>query len=315
MRAAVYDRYGAPEVVRVAEMPTPRPGSKDVLVRVRAAAVTAADSRIRGARFPRGWAFPARLIFGLRRPRRPVLGSAFSGVVEAVGAKVTGIEVGAEVAGMTGLKFGAHAEYVVVRATRAVPKPAGVTHDQAAGVLFGGSTALHYLRTLGKVAPGQSVLVVGASGAVGTNAVQLAKHDGAVVTAVCSGANEELVRGLGASAVIDYTTTDVTQVAERFDVILDAAGTLSPETGRGLLTPDGVLLMAVADFKDTLSARGNVRAGSAPERPEDFAFLLGMVADGALTVVIDDAVDLDRIVEAHQRVDSGRKVGNLVVHP
>jgi NADPH:quinone reductase-like Zn-dependent oxidoreductase len=312
MRAAVVDRYGPPEVVRLADVPAPVPRAGEVLVRVVATAVTAGDARIRGARFPRGFAVPGRLALGLRGPRRPVLGGVFSGVVESVGARVTGLAPGDEVCGMTGVRMGAHAELVAVPAARAVPKPAEVSHDDAAGVLFGGTTALHYLRDKAQLTRGRSVLVNGASGAVGTNAVQLAKHLGATVTAVCSGRNADLVRGLGADEVVDHTTTPLTG---RYDVVLDAAGTVSAAAGRRLLTDDGVLLLAVATLGETVLARGRVKAGPAPERAADVTSLLERVAKGELAVVVEDVLGLDAIVDGHRRVDSGRKVGNLIVRP
>ncbi len=315
MRAAVVERYGGPELVRVAEVSTPRPGPRQVLVRVRAVAVTSGDARIRAARFPPGFAVPARLAFGLRRPRRPILGSACSGVVEAVGSEVDGLTPGDEVCGMVGARMGAHAELVVAAADRMVPKPAAVTHDDAAGVLFGGTTARWFLHENAAVAAGSTVLVNGASGAVGTNAVQLARRAGATVTGVCSGANATLVTGLGAHRVIDHTTVDLATVAERFDVVFDAVGNLTAASGRRLLNPGGVLLLAVAGLGDLLRARGPVVAGSGPERAVDFAALVALVAAGDLRVVIDEVFDLDHVVDAHRRVDTGHKVGNVLLHP
>lgn len=315
MRAAVVDRYGGPEVVRVADVPRPRPRADEVLVRVHAAAVTSGDSRIRGARFPKGFGPIARLMLGVFRPRRRVLGSAFSGVVEAVGARATGFAPGDEVCGMAGARMGAHAEYVAVAARRLARKPAGVSHDDAAGLLFGGSTALFFLRDKGKVGQGMSVLVNGASGAIGTNAVQLARFFGATATGVTSGANVGLVTGLGAQRVIDYAREDLASVAERFDLVLDTMGNVSVDAGRCLLTGQGVLLLAVAGLWPTLRARGNVAAGVAPERVADFELLLRLVADGAITVVHDQAFDLADIADAHRRVDTGHKVGNVVVRP
>ena len=315
MRAAVADRFGPPSVVHLADVPAPSPGPDEVLVRVAAAAVTAADSRIRGARFPKGFGPIARLIFGPFRPRRKVLGSSFSGVVEAVGSGVTGVAVGDEVCSMTGVSLGAHAEAIAVRARRVVSKPAQVTHDDAAAVLFGGTTALFYLRDRAGVRAGQSVLVNGASGAIGTNAVQLAKHFGATVTGVTSTRNTQLVTDLGADHVVDYTRTPLADVTECFDVVLDTVGNVAIASGRRLLNPGGVLLLAVADLWQTIAARGNVKAGSAPERVEDAELLLGLVADGTLKVVIDHAYELDAIVAAHERVDTGHKVGNVIVRP
>lgn len=315
MKAAVFDRYGPPDVVHVADVPRPEPKAGEVLVRVHAAAVTSGDARLRGSRFPAGFTPFARLALGVFRPRRRILGSAYSGVVEAAGSAVTRLRAGDEVCGMLGARMGAHAEYVTVAAAKAAPKPAAVSHDDAAGLLFGGTTALFFLRDKGRLTAGRSVLVNGASGAVGTNAVQLARHFGATVTGVTSGANAELVRRLGAAHIIDHTRRDVTRTAERYDVVLDTVGTLSIAAGRRLLTPSGRLLLAVGSLGDTVRARGNVVAGVAPERPADYELLLGLVEAGELTVVVDQVHDLADAAEAHARVDTGHKVGNVLLHP
>lgn len=315
MRAAVFDRYGAPDVLRLAEVPTPTPRDGELLVRVVAAAVTAADSRIRGARFPKGFTPFARLAFGVFRPRHKILGSAFSGVVEAAGSGVSEFSGGDAVCGMAGIKLGAHAEYIAVPAKRVVRKPVEVTHEDAAAILFGGSTALYFLRDKGAVKPGDSVLVNGASGAIGTNAVQLAKHFGATVTGVTSAPNTGVVAGLGADKVVDYTTTALADLTDRFDVVLDTVGNLSPSAGKQLLTERGVLLLAVANLWELLRSHGKVKSGTTPERAADFAFLLQLAASGHLVAVTDAQYDLGEIVAAHQRADSGRKVGNIVVRP
>jgi NADPH:quinone reductase-like Zn-dependent oxidoreductase len=315
MRAAVVDRYGPPEVVTVAEVPRPRAGPGQVLVRVQATPVTAGDARIRGAPFPPGFGPPARLAFGIRGPRRRILGGTFAGLVEAVGDGVDGFPPGVAVCGMTGTKLGTHAELVVVPSDRVTAIPSGVSTDDAAGLLFGGTAALYFLRDKASVAPGRSVLVNGASGAVGTNAVQLAKHYGARVTAVTSGANAGLVTSLGADAVIDHTQGGLATTDQRFDVVLDCVGNLTISSGRRLLNEGGVLVLAVANLWDTVRARRDVVAGSAPERVEDFQLLLGLVASGELTVVHDSAYSLDGIVEAHRRVDTGHKRGNVIVRP
>lgn len=315
MRAAVVERYGPPEVVRVTEVARPTSRADQVVVRVRSVAVTSADARIRAARFPAGFGVPARLAFGLRRPRRPVLGSAFSGEVVGTGAKVEGFAPGEEVCGMNGIAMGAHAEYVAVAANRLARTPSTVSHDDAAGVLFGGTTASYFLRTKASVGPGVRVLVNGASGAIGTNAVQLATHLGATTTAVTSTPNVALVTELGADRVIDHTRHPLADTTDRFDVVLDTVGNLSIASGRRLLADQGVLLLAVADLGDTLRARGDVAAGTAPERVADAEFLLELIAAGTLTVVLDAIHDLDGIVEAHRRVDTGRKVGNIIVRP
>lgn len=267
------------------------------------------------ARFPRGFAPLARPALGFRGPRRAILGTSFSGTVERVGTAVTALAVGDEVCGMTGSRMGAHAEHVAVAERRAVRKPAQVSHEDAAGLVFGGTTALWFLRDRGAVQAGETVLVIGASGAVGSNAVQLARHFGASVTGVTSTRNAALVEDLGAERVIDHTRTNLSEVTDRFDVVLDTVGVLTRSTGRRLLTEGGRLLLAVADLRDTVLARGNVAAGAAPERTADIELLLDLAAEGELRVVIDEVLDLGQIAQAHQRVDSGHKVGNVLVRP
>jgi NADPH:quinone reductase-like Zn-dependent oxidoreductase len=315
MRAAVVHRYGAPEVVEVTEVPTPVPRADEVLVRVRAVAVTSGDARIRAARFPPGFGLLARLALGITRPRRAILGGSFSGVVEAVGAPGSPFAPGQEVCGMNGVRMGAHAELVAVQAKRLVAKPAGVSHDDAAGLLFGATTALHLLRDKASVGPGMAVLVNGASGAIGTSAVQLARLAGATVTAVTSAANADLVTELGADRLIDHTSVDVTTVDDHFDVVLDTVGNLSIASGRRLLRPGGVLLLAVASLGETIRARGDVVAGPVPERTAAFEHLLGLVEAGQLAVVIERTYPLEAIADAHRHVDGGHKVGNVVVNP
>ncbi|MFK4730010.1 NAD(P)-dependent alcohol dehydrogenase [Agromyces mediolanus] len=328
MRAVVVERYGPPEVARVVERPDPVPGPGEVLVRVEASTVNSGDARIRGGRFPEGFGAVARLAFGFRGPRRPVLGNVVSGVVVAAGPEPrgraaarlaatpgAGLAVGDRVCGMTGVAMGAHAELVAISRGKLAPIPAEVAHEDAAGVLFGGSTALHYLTDKGGIRAGHRVLVIGASGAVGTSAVQLAKHFGAHVTAVSSARNAALATELGADRVVDYRVTPPEELDERFDLVLDTVGALSPATGRPLLADGGRLLLVVASLGETITAHGPVKTGPAPERPEGFAALLDLLADGRLRVVHEPALPLDRIAEAYALVDSGRKVGNLVVHP
>lgn len=315
MRAAVVARYGPPETVGLIDPPIPRPAAGELLIKVHAAGVSTGDARIRAARFPPGFGTLARLAFGLRGPRRAVLGGTFSGSVVGLGSRTKGFAIGDQVAGMTGARLGTHAEYCVARASNTVLKPAGVTHSDAAGVLFGGSTALDYLRDRGGLRPGRKVLVVGGSGAVGTAAVQLARLARAEVTAVCSGRNADLVRALGAVRVIDHTTTDVGSITEHFDIVLDAVGVLGPPDTRRLLTHEGRLLLPVASLGQTVTARGAVKAGPARERASDFSQLLALVDSGDLRVVLEKELPLAEIVTAHRLVDSGRKVGNVVVLP
>lgn len=312
MRAVVVDRYGPPSVARVAEVADPVAGRGEVVVRVAAAAVTSGDARMRAARFPRGMALPARLGIGLRGPRQRILGVALSGTVTALGEGVTGLAVGDEVAGMASR---AHAELVAVRADRLVRKPADVSHDAAAAVLFGGTTAMHYLLDVAELRPGRSVLVIGGSGAVGSSAVQVARIAGARVTGVTSGRNAELVRRLGAEAVVDRARTPVDRIAERFDVVVHTAGELPTATGRALLAEGGTLLLVLATLGQLVSARGQVKAGVARSRPEHMTRLLSLVGSGELDPVIQESMPMTDIARAYGIVDSGRKVGNVVIRP
>ena len=303
MRAATVDRYGPPDVVRIVEVDDPAAKPGELLVRVAATPVTSGDARIRGARFPRGFAFPARLALGIRRPRQPILGGSFAGTIVSTGERV---------AGMTWPKMGAHAELVAVKAAKAIPIPAVVSEIDAAAVLFGGTTALHFLRKAG-VGAGDQVLINGAAGAVGTNAVQLARSRGATVTGVCRGTNAGLVRRLGAGAIVDHTTTDLARIAERFDVVFDTVGNLSVRAGRDLLRPGGRLIQAVGGLATVVLPRRRVITGTAAESPDDMRELLGLVETGQLEVVIDEAFTLDDIVAAHSRVDTGHKIGNVII--
>jgi NADPH:quinone reductase-like Zn-dependent oxidoreductase len=315
MRAAIVERYGPPETIGIAATPTPVPGRGQALIRVEAAAVTSGDARLRSGRFPRGFGVPARLGIGLRGPRRRIPGAVLSGRVAQLGDGVSGISVGDAVAGMTGMRLGAHAEYAAVPVSALAPLPDGVTHADAAGALFGGSTALHFLRDRTRLRAGQTVLVNGASGSVGTAAVQLATHSGAIVTAASSGRNHELLRRLGASQTIDYRANPVAALSRRFDVVFDAVGNLGRADGLRLAGAEGSAILALAGLADTVTARGRVIAGAAPERREDFALILDLVASGAFDPLVEILGGLEALPEAHRRVDSGRKVGNLVILP
>lgn len=314
MRAAHIDRYGPPGAITFTNIPTPSPRKGEALIRVEAAAVTSGDARIRGASFPLGFGLLGRLALGVRGPRK-VPGVVFSGVIEQVGENVSDFHVGDAVAGMTGAKFGAHAEFVAVSTIKLARLNPEVTHAEAAGALFGGSTALQFLRESANVEPGQSVLVNGASGSVGSAAVQLASHFGAIVTAVSSRPNHDLVRRLGAEHVIDYHATPVSTTEEKFDVVFDAVGNISRKEGLRLATSTGVVILAVASLGETIAARGRVATGPIPELAEDFEFILDLVARGLFDPLVEIVGGLDALQEAHRRIDNGRKVGNLVVLP
>lgn len=313
MKAVVVGRYGPPEVAVVEHRPEPSVKPHEILVRIEAVAVTAGDARIRAARFPRGMGAPARLALGVRGPRRPVLGSAFSGVVEKAGSAVAGFSPGDEVAGMNGVRMGAHAQRAAIRPTSTALKPAGVSHVDAAGAVFGGMTALHFLRD--RVPPGSKVLVNGASGAVGTSAVQLAALAGAEVTAVTSEANAALASRLGAAHIVDYRTQPLDRLPRDFDLVFDAVGNIDRSLGLRLAGSDGFVVLAATDLWDTVRAGGRVLAGPAQESAGVVAQLLGLLEAGQFDPVTRSLGGLGAIVDAYALVDSGRKVGNVVVQP
>lgn len=312
MRAALVTRYGPPSNARVTDVPEPAASENQLLVHVHAAAVTSGDARIRSGSFPKGMGTLARLGVGLRGPRSKVLGMVFSGVVAKV-AEGSDLQIGDAVAGMAG--SGAHAERMAVKPSRVVRVPEGVSHEAAAASIFGGSTALFYLHELVSLSLGQTVLVNGASGAVGTSAVQFARALGADVTGVTSARNADLVRSLGASSIVDYEQQPVESLSERFDMVIDMVGNISPQLARRLVKPDGIAVLGVAGLGEILQARGQVKAGVAKSLPQHFEMVLAALADESLQPVIQEALPLDRIADAYAIVDSGRKVGNVVVLP
>lgn len=320
MRAAIATAYGPPDVVSLATVDDPVIGAHDVLVEVRATTVSAGDARVRAHRVPSGFGPIMRLLFGLRRPRRPIFGTECSGVIRSVGSKVTRWKPGDAVFALTGMRMGGHAELCVLREDGAVArKPESLSFEQAATLAFGGTTALDFFRRA-ELREGERVLINGASGAVGVAAVQIAKARGAHVTAVCSARNVELVRSLGADAVIDYSTRDFCDGSTQYDLVMDAVGNAPYARSKRALTANGRLLLVVADLWQLLgaawiSARTTHRviAGSAPEKPEDVQALATMVEAGQLRAVIDQAFSLEEIQAAHAKADSGHKRGSVVV--
>jgi len=319
MLAAVSRRYGAPDVVTVADVPRPEPGDDEILVRVRAATVGVVDGLAR-----RGSPWYARGHFGPLRPRFPVLGCDFAGQVEAAGPAVSRFGVGEAVFGTIAPRFGAHAQYVCLPEHGAVaPKPASVTYPEAAALAD--ATALCFLRDKAGLRAGQAVLVNGASGAVGSAAVQLARHVGATVTGVCSGPHVRLVRKLGAESVLDYTRTDFTRAGRSYDVIFDVAGTSSFGRCRRVLNRGGVYLTTApspaifaqmpwtARFGSRRAVVAFTGLRSASEKREDLLVIKELAEASALTPVVGACYPLARIADAHRHVDAGHKKGSIVV--
>ena len=320
VKAIVCRAYGSPDVLEMQERPKPVPKDNEVLIRTRATTVTSGDWRVRSRIMPRGFGFISRLALGYARPRQPVLGTELSGDVEAVGKAVTRFKVGDQVFAFSGAGMGCHAEYKCMPENgEVVLKPANLSYEEAAAISFGGTTAVEFFRR-GKLESGDSVLINGASGGVGTAALQLAKHHGAEVTAVCSGANAELVRSLGADHVIDYKTTDFTGNGETYDIIVDTAGTAPYPRSKFSLKDGGRLLVVLGGLPDLLRApwvslttRNRVVAGPASGRTEDLRFLADLAIAGKFRPVIDRSYPFAQMAEAHRYVDTGRKKGNVVV--
>lgn len=320
MKAYVCRRYGGPEVLELVDVPKPVPGDKDILVRVHATTVTSGDWRVRSLTVPKGFGPIARLVLGITRPRQPILGTELSGIVEVAGKDVTAFAPGDAVFAFPGAKMGCHAEYRVVAADGPVaPKPENLSFDDAASLSFGGTTVLHFLRKAG-LKVGDKLLVIGASGGVGTAMVQLAKHLGAEVTGVTSTGNVELVSSLGAARVIDYTKDDWTASGETWDIIADTVGATSFKRCRRALNEGGRFLAIAGGTPDLLAAiwapgAGGKRviAGPSEERPDDIRHLAELAKSGALRAVIDRRYRFDQMAEAHAHVDSGRKRGSVVV--
>ncbi len=308
--------YGGPSVLIPSQVPVPRMGAHDVLIRVQATTVSAADRRIRAFDIPRGMRLIGRLIFGVFRPRQPILGAELTGRIVAVGSKVTKYVPGEDVIAATGMKMGAHAGFAALSENAAmVRRPADMPLDIAAALSFGGMTARDYLRRA-DLKPSDRVLVIGASGTVGSAVVQLAKLDGALVTAVTSTDNMDLVRTLGADQVIDYKVTDITTLAEQFDIIADCVGALDFDRAMPLLADHGRYLAIAGGIREMLArGRGTRRiiAGPAAERQDDLQALVDLAVAGRFRPLIDDRVSFTDIPAAHIRVDSGRKRGSIVV--
>ena len=322
MKAAVFTRYGPPDVLEIKDVEKPAPRDNEVLVRVHATTVCAADWRMRKAD-----PFMVRFMNGLSAPRKfNILGAEFAGTVEAVGKAVTRFKEGDQVFGSPGFKFGAHAEYICLPEDRLLAmKPVNMTFEEAAAVLFGGFSALHFLKKAG-IRAGQKVLIYGASGSVGVFAVQLAKHFGASVTGVCSTANLDLVKSLGADEVVDYTREDFSKAGRVYDIVFDTVGKSGFSRSLKSLKRGGpyvlvggsgrlssILELVVRGIWASVTGTAKVISGVARATAEDQAFLKDLIEAGKLKTVIDKRYPLAEIAEAHRHAEAGHKKGHVVI--
>ncbi|MFH1313999.1 MAG: NAD(P)-dependent alcohol dehydrogenase [Candidatus Eisenbacteria bacterium] len=317
MKAIICTKYGPPEVLQLREIETPVPRDDEVLVRVHASTVTSGDVRLRSFSWAPWFRLPGRIMYGFREPRRTIPGNELAGEIEAAGRDVTRFRKGDQVFGIIwSTSFGgANAEYICLPESEVAVKPANMTYEEAAAVPIGGLTALVLLRK-GDIQSGQQVLIFGASGSVGTFAVQLAKYFGAEVTGVCSTANTGMVKSLGADRVIDYTTEDFTKSTQTYDVIFDAVMKIPFSQCKGSLRRGGVYVTVDYPLLEALwaSIAGSRRvAFGIAKRIEDLAFLKELVEAGRIRTVIDRCYPLAETAEAHRYVERGHKRGNVVI--
>jgi len=318
MKAIVYEKYGPPDVLKLEEVEKPTPKEDEVLIKVFATTVTKYDCWMRSSTAPPGFWLPSRIASGLRKPKITILGTDFTGEIESVGKAVKQFMKGDQVFGFTS-SLGAHAEYMCMPEEGVVIKPANTTYEEAVAVVQGGLTALYFLRK-GSIQSGQKVLIYGASGGIGTYAVQLAKYFGAEVTGVCSTPKLEMVKTLGADKVIDYTKEDFTKNAQTYDIIFDTVGKTSvsrslrslEEKGVYIFTTFGLVMLIRALW---LTRKSSKRAifGVIEERAEDLIFLKELIEAGDIKPVIDRSYPLEQTAEAHRYVETGHKKGNVVI--
>ena len=305
MKAVVYEKYGPPEVLQIKEVEKPIPKDDEVLIKNYATTVHIGDTRVRSFNVPKAHWLPMRLFLGLTKPKRKILGMEAAGIVESVGKAVKDFKKGDEVFSLNGFEFGAYAEYSTVLAINGdekkgmvALKPSNISFEQAAAVPAGALTALGHMQKF-NIQKGKKILIYGASGSVGTFAVQIAKYYGAEVTGVCSTSNLELVKSIGADRVIDYTKEDFTKNDELYDIVFDAVHKISKSQCKKILKEDGIFRSSHANIKQP--------------KEEGLIFLKELIENNKLKPVIDKTYSMEQIVEAHRYVDKGHKKGNVVI--
>ena len=328
MKAILHTRYGPPDLLQLKELETPSPKDNEVLIAIHATTVSTGDCNVRNFTFVTKSMLPiAKLMFGIGKPwKARVLGTELAGEVERVGKDVARFKPGDRVIASSGAAGGGHAEYACLPETGAVAiKPDSLSWEQAVAIPFGANTALYFLRDLGKIRAGQDLLIIGASGAIGSAGVQLAKHFGARVTGVCSGPNVELVRALGADSVIDYTREDFTKSGNTYDLIFDVVGATTFDRCQRSLKPNGVFLQNIMELSDivrvlwtSITGGKKIKGGVAIGNMANMRLITALAEAGTIRPVIDRSYPLERIAEAFKYVEQGHKKGNVVItvtHP
>ena len=322
MKAILHTKYGPPDELQLKEVEKPVPEDNEVLIKIYATTVTTSDCNVRNFTFaPKSFRFLAWMIFGFRKPKINILGVDLAGEIEAVGKDVKQFKEGDQVFGSSGSKLGGHAEYKCMPEDGVLAiKPANMTYEEAAAISLAGNTALYFIRDLGKVQAGQKILIHGASGAIGTYAVQLARYYGAEVTGVCSGTNAEMVKSLGADKVIDYTKEDFTKSGETYDVIFDVVGKIRFSQCKSSLKQKGIYLENLLELSDILKmiwtsiiGGKKIKGGVSTESVENLNFFLELIESGKLKPVIDRSYPLEQTAEAFRYVEKGHKKGTVVI--
>ncbi|MEE9338608.1 MAG: NAD(P)-dependent alcohol dehydrogenase [Methylococcaceae bacterium] len=316
MKAIGWTVYGKPDVLKLIDIEKPAPKNNEVLIRVRATAVTTGDCRLRALKVPFGMRLLTRLALGITKPRKLIPGMNFSGEVECIGIKVSQFKEGDRVFGSTGMRLGANAEYICIEENNAIIQiPDSLSYKNAVSLIFGGLTAIHFLRDKVKIKNDDQILINGASGSVGTASIQIAKYYGAYVTGICSSKNHELAKSLGADYMIDYTKEEFYKNGKSYDVILDTVGNLSFSTCQKSLTKSGKAVLISTGLGAILQSLFNKRlvCGVAGDSKESLRFLIELVNSGKLKPVIDNVYPLEEAAEAHRYVDKGHKKGNVIL--